>query len=71
MGVVKQKLRFEDYKNCLENNERILRLQKWFRSEAHNVFTKNIKKTALKANNDKRLQTIDEIEPCLYGTDKE
>ena len=32
--------------NCLENNDIILRLQHWFRSEPHNVFTANVKKTA-------------------------
>ena len=39
-----------------------------FKSERHNVFTEEITKTALGSNYDKRVQSIDSIETCAYGT---
>ena len=38
--VIKRILKFNDYKNCLLNNEVILIPQQRFKSEAHNVYTK-------------------------------
>ena len=35
--IIKRILKFNDYKNCLLNNEIILKSQKRFKSEAHNV----------------------------------
>ena len=35
--VIKQRLEFNDYKDCLLNNEIILKSQQRFKSEAHNV----------------------------------
>ena len=45
--VIKRILKFNDYKNCLLNNEIILKSQERFKSEAHNVYTKEINKIAL------------------------
>ena len=79
--VIKRKLKFENYKNCLEstqlenkinclekekididNNKKfiknyksILKIQQRFKSEKHNVFTKEINKIALSSNDDKRI----------------
>ena len=53
--VVKWEIKFQDFQDCLENNKTIIRSQQRFRSEAHNVFIKNVNKTALSANDDKRL----------------
>ena len=52
---------FENYKDSLFNHEIILKLQQWFKSDCHNVYTQEINKIALNSNNDKRLQTIDKI----------
>ena len=35
----KKILKFNGYKNCLLNNEIILKLQERFKSEAHNTYT--------------------------------
>ena len=35
--VIKQRIKFNDYKNCLLNNEIILKSQQKFKSEAHNI----------------------------------
>ena len=59
--VIKRQLEFNDYKNCLLNNEVILKSQQRFKSEAHNVYTEEINKIALSCYDDKRLQTIDGI----------
>ena len=37
--VIKAKLKFNDYKDCLLNNEIILKSQQRFKSEGHNVYT--------------------------------
>ena len=65
--VIKRRLKFKDFKNCLLNNEIILKSQQNFKSEAHNVYTEEINKIALSSNDDKRLQTIDRIRSYLFG----
>ena len=58
--VIKWRPKFNYYKNCLlNNNEFIIKSQKRFKSETHNVYTKEINKIALSSNDDKRLQTLD------------
>ena len=37
--LIKQILKFNNYKNCLLNNEIILKSQQRFKSEAHNVYS--------------------------------
>ena len=37
----------------------------------HNVFAEEIKKIALSSNDDKRMQSIDSLETCAYGTSKD
>ena len=66
--VIKRRLRFNDYKICLLNNEIVLKSQKRFKSERHDVYTEEINKIALGSNNDKRLQTFDRITSYPYGT---
>ena len=55
-------------KDCLLNNEIILKSQQRFKSERHDVYTDDIKKNALSSNDDKRLQTYDRITSYPYGT---
>ena len=54
----KWRLKFEDYKECLQNNKIILRSKQRFKSKAHNVFTENVNKIALSFNDDKTLQSF-------------
>ena len=61
-------LKFNDYKDCLLNNEFILKSQQRFKSGRHNVYTEEINKIALSSNDDKRLQTFDRITSYPYGT---
>ena len=66
--VIKQRLKFNDYKDCLLNNETILKSQQRFKSEIHNVYIEKMNKIALSSNDDKRLQTFDRITSYPYGT---
>ena len=45
--------------------------QQRFKSEKHNVFTKEINKIALSSNDDKRIKSIDLVETYVYGTKKD
>ena len=66
--IIKQELMFERYKDCLFNNKIILKSQKRFKSDYHNIYTEEINKVALSSNDDKRLQTSDRIKTYPYGT---
>ena len=66
--VIKQKLMFENYKNCLFNNKTVYRSQERFKSYYHDVYTEEVNKIALSSNDDKRLQTFDSIETYPCGT---
>ena len=62
--VIKRILKFNDYKNCLLDNEIMLKWQQRFKSETHNVYTEEINKITLSRNDDKRLQTFDILTSC-------
>ena len=64
----KKILKYNDYKDCLLNNEIILKSQQRFKSERQNVYTEEINKIALSSNDDKRLQTYDRVTSYPYGT---
>ena len=66
--AIKQKLMFENYKDCLFNNKTVYRSQERFKSCYHDVYTEEVNKTALSSNDDKRLQTSDRITTYPYGT---
>ena len=66
--VIKQKLMFENYKDCLFNNKTVYRSQERFKSYYHDVYTEEVNKIALSSNDDKRLRTSDRITTYLYGT---
>ena len=59
--VIKQKLMFQNFKNCLFNNKTVYRSQERFKSYNHDVYTEEVNKIALSSNDDKRLQTFDRI----------
>ena len=56
--VIKRRLKFSDYKDCLLNNEIILKSHQRFKSEKHDVYTEEVNKIALSSNDDKRLKTF-------------
>ena len=66
--VIKRRLKFSDYKDCLLDNEVILKSQQRYKSETHDVYTEEVNKIALSSNDDKRLQTFDRITSYPYGT---
>ena len=65
--VIKQRLKFNDYKDCLLSNEIVLKSQQRFKTERHNVYTEEINKIALSSNDGKRLPTFDRITSYPYG----
>ena len=64
---IKRILKFNDYKDCLLNNQIILKSKQRFKNERHDVYTEEINKIALNSNDDKRLQTFDRITSYHYG----
>ena len=52
--VIKRKLKFNDYKDCLLNDEIMLKSQQRFKSERYDVYTRKINKIALSSNDGKR-----------------
>ena len=66
--VIKQKLMFENYKDCLFNNKTAYRSQEKFKSYYHDVNTEEVNKIMLSSNDDKILQTSDKITTYPYGT---
>ena len=65
--IINKMLNFNDYKNCLFDNEKVLRSQQRFKSDNHSVYTENINKIALSCNDDKRFVATDGIESYPYG----
>ena len=65
--VIKNMLKFEDYKNCLFGNGKVLRSQQRFKSENHAVYSECINKVALSCDDDKRIVSQDGITSYPYG----
>ena len=65
--VIKRRLMFESYMDCLLNNKIILKSQQKSKNDYHNVYTKQIIKTALSSNDDKRLKTFNKFTTYPYG----
>ena len=59
--VIKQKLMFQNYIDCLFNNKNVYRSQQRFKIYNHDVYAEEVNKIALSANDDKRLQKFDRI----------
>ena len=66
--IIKRRIKFEDYKDSLFNNNTILKSQLRFKSDLHIVYTEEVNKIAISSNDDKRLQTYDKITTYPYGT---
>ena len=65
--VIKRMIKFNDYKNCLLNDEVVLKSQQTFKSKGHNVYTENVNKIALSSKDDKRIVSSDKITIYPYG----
>ena len=66
--VIKQKRKFKNYKDYLIYGKTVYKSQQKFKSYNHDVYTEEVSKIALSANEDKRLQTYDRIKTYPYGT---
>ena len=65
--VIKKIIKFNDYKECLLDDEVILKSQQGFISKKHDVYTENINKVALSNNDDKRIVSSNKISSYPYG----
>ena len=61
----------KNHKEFKKNNKLILKPQQRLRSQEHNVFTEEVTKIALSANDNKRIQSTDSTETYAYGTSKD
>ena len=59
--VIKRRLMFENYADCLFDDKIMSKSQQRFKSGYHHVYTEQINKIALSSNYGKRLQTFDRI----------
>ena len=66
--VIKREIMFENYTDSLFNDKIILKSQRRFKSDHHNIYTEEVDKTTVSSNDDKRLQTSDRIKTYPYGT---
>ena len=64
--VTKQKLMFQNFKDCLFNNKNFYRSQRRFKSYNHDLYTEEVNKIVFSSNDDKRLQTFDRITTYPY-----
>ena len=65
--VVKKSITHEDYKTCLETGKEQLRKQNIIRSYNHEVYTEEVNKVALSAEDDKRYVTEDGKHTLAWG----
>ena len=65
--VVKNEITLEDYKKCLLTKEEQERSMNTFRSRKHNIHTESTTKTALSANDDKRIILENGINTLAIG----
>ena len=58
----------KNYEYCLFNDKIILKSQRRFKSDHHDLYTEEINKIALSSNDDRRLQTLDRVTTYPHGT---
>ena len=61
-NVVKKGIAFEDYVKCLFSGEKQMRSMKIIRSENHDLFSKEVNRTALSNDDDKRTVMEDKVQ---------
>ena len=67
MNVTKKDISFKDYKDCLFEDVRIRRKMNVLRSHGHDVYSEEINKIALAANDDKRVVLKDGVHTLAHG----
>ena len=67
INVTKKDISHKDYKNCLFNNVQLRRRMNVFRSHKHVVYSEEINKIALSANDDNRIILEDGIHTRPHG----
>ena len=65
--VTENNITFEDYEDCLFKNIQLRRKMNVFRSHLHDVYTEEINKIALSANDDKRVVLKDGVHTRAHG----
>ena len=65
--MVKKHITHDDYKNCLLNREEQMRKKNVVRSHLHDLYTEEVNKVALSAEDDKRVIMEDGIHTLAYG----
>ena len=60
-NVIKKKLDFDDYVQCLFTGRKEMRKMKIIRSEKHDIYSKEVNKVALSNEDDKRQSLLDKI----------
>jgi hypothetical protein len=66
-NVVKKSITHEDYKDCLFTKRQHLRKMNVIRSHHHDIFTEEVNKVALSADDDKRVIMEDGVHTLAYG----
>ena len=66
-NVVKKTIRHDDYKACLFTRRDQLRKMNFIRSNHHDIYTEEVNKAALSADDDKRVILQDGIHTLAYG----
>ena len=59
--VIKHRLMFENYKDCLFNEKNIFKKQQRLKKYYHDVYTEEINKVVLSSDDNKRIQTFGNI----------
>ena len=66
--VIQRRLMYDNFTDCFFNNKIILKSQRRFKSDYHEVYTDEVNKITLSSNDDKILQTLDRVTTYLHGT---
>ena len=66
--VIQRRLMYDNFTDCLFNNKIILKSQRRFKSDYHEVYTDEVNKITISSNDDKILQTLDRVTTYLHGT---
>ena len=64
---MKKEITLKDYKDCLFTKKEKQRTMNTFRSRKHNIYTESITKTALSADDDKRIILENGIDTMAIG----